>query len=79
AAASVNPDGSVLVFGRILEAELADEHDYEGDLIEFALTGGGARDHDEHEALFAAAGLAPAERTTIGWGLTLYTLAPGER
>ncbi|MFT4213696.1 MAG: siderophore-interacting protein, partial [Microbacterium sp.] len=42
AAASVNPDGSVLVFGRILEAELADEHDYEGDLIEFALTGGGA-------------------------------------
>ncbi|MFT3799112.1 SIP domain-containing protein [Microbacterium sp.] len=76
AAASVHPGGRVLVFGTILDAELADEHDYEDDLIQFALTGGGARDHGAHEELFAAAGLGTAQRTTIGWGLTLYALTP---
>lgn len=76
AAASVNPGGRVLVFGDVLNPEVADEHDYEDDLIDFALHGGGTRDHDEHQALFAAAGLHPVERTTVGWGYTLYTLAP---
>jgi NADPH-dependent ferric siderophore reductase len=76
AAASLNPDGRVLVFGDVLNPEVADEHDYEEDLIGFALHGGGARDHDEHHALFAAAGLRPVERTTVGWGYTLHTLTP---
>ncbi|WP_029153866.1 siderophore-interacting protein [Microbacterium gubbeenense] len=72
AAASVQPGGRVLVFGEVLDPVLADEHEYEDDLIEFALTGGGARTHDEHLALFAAAGLGEPARSTIGWGNTLY-------
>ncbi|MEU5401425.1 siderophore-interacting protein [Streptomyces sp. NPDC005963] len=76
AAASLNPGGRVLVFGDVLNPEVADEHDYEEDLIGFALHGGGARDHDEHHALFAAAGLHPVERTTVGWGYTLHALTP---
>ncbi|MFE3021077.1 SIP domain-containing protein [Streptomyces sp. NPDC059256] len=76
AAASLNPGGRVLVFGDVLNPEVADDHDYEEDLIGFALHGGGARDHDEHRALFAAAGLRPVARTTVGWGYTLHTLAP---
>ncbi len=74
AAASVTPGGRVLVFGNVLEPELADEHDYESDIIEFALTGGGARMHEEHLALFAAAGLAEPQRETVGWGYTLYAV-----
>jgi threonine dehydrogenase-like Zn-dependent dehydrogenase len=74
ASASVRPGGRVLVFGELLDVELADEHDYERDLIDFALTGGGSRTHDEHLALFAAAGLPEPERMTVGWGHTLYAL-----
>ncbi|MFE5857051.1 SIP domain-containing protein [Streptomyces sp. NPDC056500] len=76
AAASLNPGGRVLVFGDVLNPEVADDHDYEEDLIGFALHGGGARDGDEHQALFAAAGLRPVARTTVGWGYTLHTLVP---
>lgn len=76
AAASVRPGGRVLVFGEVLDLELAHEHDYEDDLLDFALTGGGARTHDEHVALFAGAGLGEPERRTIGWGYTLYALCP---
>ncbi|MGO1851927.1 MAG: SIP domain-containing protein [Microbacteriaceae bacterium] len=77
-AASVRPGGHVLVFGELLDPELANEHDYEHDLIGFALTGGGARTHEEHLALFREAGLGELERSTIGWGYTLYALAVRE-
>ncbi|MEV3872584.1 siderophore-interacting protein [Streptomyces sp. NPDC049906] len=76
AAASLRPGGRVLVFGDVLDPEVADEHDYEEDLVGFALHGGGAREDEEHRALFAAAGLRPVARTTVGWGYTLHTLAP---
>jgi hypothetical protein len=76
ASASLTPGGRVLVFGEVLDEALAHEHDYEHDLIGFALTGGGERTHAEHLALFGAAGLARAERLTVGWGFTLYVLAP---
>ncbi|MCM2389617.1 SIP domain-containing protein [Streptomyces albipurpureus] len=76
AAGSLNPGGRVLVFGDVLNPDVADEHDYEDDLIDFALYGGGTRDHEAHRALFTAAGLHLVERTTVGWGYTLYTLAP---
>lgn len=78
AAASLRPGGHVLVFGDVLDAELAHDHDYEDDLIGFALHGGGARDHEEHLALFAAAGFAEPERRTVGWGFTLYILTAAE-
>jgi NADPH-dependent ferric siderophore reductase len=74
AAASTRDGGRLLVFGEVLDPALADDHDYEDDLIDFALTGGGARTHDEHLRLFAAAGLGEPERSTIGWGYTLYAL-----
>lgn len=76
AAAGLCAGGRVLVFGDVLNPEVADEHDYEDDLIDFALYGGGARDQDAHHALFAAAGLRLVERTTVGWGYTLHTLTP---
>lgn len=74
AAAGVGDGGAVLVFGEVLDPELAHEHDYEDDLLDFALTGGGARTHEEHVALFAAAGLGEPVRSTVGWGYTLYAL-----
>ncbi|HMR47830.1 MAG TPA: siderophore-interacting protein [Arachnia sp.] len=76
ASAGVAPGGTLLVFGDVLVAELSDEHDYEHDLIDFALTGGGARTHDEYLALFTAAGLPGTERTTVGWGYSLYVTKP---
>lgn len=74
AAAGLRPGGRMLVLGEVLDPTLADEHDYEDDLLDFALTGGGARTHEEHLALFAAAGWRVPERFTIGWGGTLYVL-----
>ncbi|MFD8936940.1 SIP domain-containing protein [Streptomyces sp. NPDC059578] len=76
ASAGLHPGGRVLVFGDVLDPEVADEHDYEDDLIDFALHGGGARDREGHRALFDAAGLCLVERTTIGWGYTLHALGP---
>lgn len=73
AAAGVRPGGRVLVFGDVLDPALAHDHDYEDDLIDFALTGGGFRDHDEHLTLFAAAGLSAPDRATVGWGFALYS------
>lgn len=77
AAAAVEPGGAVLVFGELLDPALASEHDYEHDLYDFALYGGGARGLDEHLALFTAAGLTQIDRTTIGWGYTLFRLTAG--
>lgn len=71
---SLAAGGRVLVFTELLEAELADEHAYEHDLIEFALTGGGARNDAEHRKLFGSAGLDTAGKHTVGWGYTLYEL-----
>ncbi|MFT3943951.1 MAG: siderophore-interacting protein [Ancrocorticia sp.] len=72
------PDGHLLVFTELLIPELADEHEYEHDLVEFALNGGGVRTHEEHLSLFTAAGLSQAEQSTIGWGQTLYALRIGQ-
>lgn len=72
AAGGLAEGGRILLFADLLD-ELSDEHDFEDDLITFALHGGGRRDHDEHVALFSAAELAVPERTTVGWGLTLYS------
>ena len=68
--------GRVFVFTELLDTELADEHEYEHDLIDFALNGGGARTDAEHRNLFASAGLTLAEKHTVGWGYTLYELRP---
>ncbi|HEY0188506.1 MAG TPA: siderophore-interacting protein [Cellulomonas sp.] len=79
AAASLRPDGRLLVLDELLDPELADEHDYADDLVAFALTGGGSRTHEEHLALLAAAGLGTPRRSTIGWGQTLYTVRAADR
>ncbi len=76
AAQSLTGGGSVLVFSEVMDHDLADEHDYEEDLVGFALTGGGLRDRDELAGLFAHAGLDVAERLTFGWGESLYRLQP---
>lgn len=74
AADRTRPGGRVLVSGELLDPALADEHEFEADLVEFSLTGGSLRDAAEHEALFAAAGLRVADRSTVGWGYTVYQL-----
>lgn len=75
AAASLRPGGAVVVFGELLDEALADEHEYEDDLIRFALSGGGLRTAEEAAALFEAAGLT-GERRTVGWGYSLFALRP---
>ena len=50
----------------------AHDHDYEHDLQDFVLDGGGARDAADYAKLFDAAGLTDPQRATIGWGFTLH-------
>ena len=76
ATAGLSPGGRVLVFGDILDPALADEHDYEDDLIAFCLTGGGLRNQAQTDVLIAQAGLTEEGRSTISWGFPLLTLAP---
>lgn len=71
-AGSLAPGGSLLVFGEALDPALVDEHDLEHDLLDFALHGGGARSHEEYIQLFERAGMPEVERTTVGWGYSLY-------
>jgi NADPH-dependent ferric siderophore reductase len=66
--------GQVLVFGRVLNEELAHDHDYEDDLLDFTLYGGGSRTDAEHRDLFARAGVTDVAQSTVGWGFTLYRL-----
>lgn len=66
--------GMVLVFGKVLNEDLAHEHDYEADLLDFTLYGGGSRTDAEHLDLFARAGVVEVRQSTVGWGLTLYRL-----
>ncbi len=52
----------------------ADEHEFEEDLIQFALRGGSSRTPEENRALFESAALTIEARDTVGWGVTAYTL-----
>ncbi|MGO3885787.1 MAG: methyltransferase, partial [Mycetocola sp.] len=70
----VPPSGRVLVFTDVLDPTTADDHDFEHDLISFALSGGAARTDAEYRALFASAGLITRQIHTVGWGNTLYEL-----
>lgn len=74
AAASVDERGAVLLVAEMLDAALADEHDYELDLQRWVLHGSGLRSEEEHRDLIAAAGLRVAEAATIGWGYRLLRL-----
>lgn len=77
AAASVHDGGAVLVLTTTaIDAARASAHDYEHDLKQFALTGGGHRTEDELRQLADAADLTVAERTPIAWGQALYRLVP---
>ncbi|WP_053352388.1 siderophore-interacting protein [Leucobacter musarum] len=75
AAAAVTPGGALLVLEEPLDLDLADEHEFEDDLIDFALTGGGARTDPELRARFASAALPAPDRRTVGWGAALYSIA----
>lgn len=70
----LRPAGTILVFGDVLDEKLAHEHDYEDDLIDFALHRGGSRTHAEYLALFDNAGFTGVERRTVGWGYALYEI-----
>lgn len=73
-ASDLSPSGRILVLTEVFDAYLAYPHDYAEDLVDFGLSGGGSRDRAEYEALFTAAGLRQAGRSTIGWGFTLFAL-----
>jgi NADPH-dependent ferric siderophore reductase len=68
--------GRVLVVDDVLDPVELDEHETEADLLNLTLYGSGCRTDAEWRARFAAAGLAVAATYTIGWGHTLYELAP---
>lgn len=67
-----NEHGRLLVFADVLDHETAGDHDYESDLAEFVLHGGGERTAAEMTRLFAEAGLNVPKSSSIGWGMTLY-------
>lgn len=73
-AQAISRGGKLLVFTKVLDTQLSHEHDYEHDLVDFALYRGGARTHEEYCSLFAQAGLNKPARRTIGWGNTLYSV-----
>lgn len=76
AAQSVGPGGAVFLLGSPIDHTGADEYDYEDDLIEFAVKGGGGRTRTEYEGLFHDAGLSVDTRATVGWGEFLFRLVP---
>lgn len=79
AAASVSEGGSVILFSEPLDTDLAFDHDYEEDLILFALHRGALRTHEQHLELFASAGLPVPDQQTVGWGYSLYSVTPTRR
>lgn len=74
AAVSVARGGAVYLLGSPVDHANAGEHEYENDLIDFAIGGGGCRDGAEYESIFQAAGLVTDTRSTIGWGEILFRL-----
>ncbi|BAU94904.1 siderophore-interacting protein [Corynebacterium suranareeae] len=64
--------GRVILFTDVLDHATAHDHDYEHDLEHFSLTGGGLRTNEEYEALFNAAGIPQPQRSTVGWGKTVF-------
>ncbi|GAB3949642.1 hypothetical protein GCM10029976_082970 [Kribbella albertanoniae] len=76
AAASLGPDGRVLLVEATFDPDELDEHDAELDLLRLTLHGSGYRTKDELEAVIADAGLKVVERSLVGWGNMLRVLAP---
>lgn len=72
---SVAPGGRVVVVAEFLDEASAWDHDFEEDLLDFAITGGGRRTEAEFAALADQAGLRAAKRTTIGWGMAVHVFA----
>ncbi|MFT4136529.1 SIP domain-containing protein [Microbacterium sp.] len=75
-AAASTHEGSVLVFEQLI-TELADEHEFEHDLVLLAATGGAMRTADEVDALARAAGLRLDVAVTVGWGAGLRRYVRG--
>jgi NADPH-dependent ferric siderophore reductase len=75
-AEGVGPDGLVLVVEYPLEEDNIEGLGAGEDLRNLVLYGSGHRTDEENRALFDAAGLHLASTATLGWGHTLYRLAP---
>ncbi|WP_330275555.1 SIP domain-containing protein [Lentzea sp. NBC_00516] len=76
AAASLSPDGRVLLVEDTFDPGELDEHDAELDILRLTLHGSGYRTEDELEAVIAGAGLKVIQTSLVGWGNTLRVLAP---
>ena len=74
AASTLAEGGHLLLLEDVLDPTAATGCDYEADLVEFALGGGGIRTDDEFLAVFQQAGLRLRGRHAIGWGRTLFEL-----
>lgn len=79
AAKSLSPEGFLLVFAQPIFLERADDHDFEHDLVDFALSGGGSRTIDEYLALFDLAGLPAPLRLPAGWGRAIFVGVRGDQ
>lgn len=76
AAASLSPDGRVLLVEDTFDPGELDEHDAELDILRLTLHGSGYRTEDELDAVIAGAGLKVIQTSLVGWGNTLRVLAP---
>ena len=74
AASTLAEGGHLLLLEDVLDPTAATGCDYEADLVEFSLGGGGIRTDDEFLAVFQQAGLRLRGRHAIGWGRTLFEL-----
>lgn len=70
---SLVPGGRLLLVEDTLDDE-QDEHEAEADLLLLALHGSGCRTPEELDAVIRAAGLATADRESVGWGSILRVL-----
>lgn len=78
AAGAVAVGGRVVICEQPLDESLATPEGLADDLIEFASTGGGARDRDAIVALVRDAGLRISETRTVGWGFLLIEAQPAD-
>ncbi|RUQ05993.1 hypothetical protein D8M38_09860 [Kocuria sp. HSID17582] len=73
---ALRPAAGLYVMDEMLDPVGAEEHDVAHGVVDFALTGGGARTDSRFRELLAASGYEVASRRNVGWSGQLYTAHP---
>ena len=75
---ALRPAAGLYVMDEMLDPVGAEEHDVAHGVVDFALTGSGARTDERFRELLAASGYEVASRRNVGWSGQLYTAHPVE-